>query len=60
MKTFDTPAPITVSLELGVGDVQIEASDRTDTTEVRPSDPRRRPTWPPPSRPTSSSATAAC
>lgn len=43
MKTFDTPAPITVSLELGVGDVQIEASDRTDTTvEVRPSDPRKK------------------
>ena len=43
MKTFETPAPITVSLELGVGDVQIEASDRTDTTvEVRPSDPRKK------------------
>ena len=43
MKTFDTPAPITVSLELGVGDVQIDASDRTDTTvEVRPSDPLKK------------------
>ena len=43
MKTFDTPAPITLSLELGVGDVQIDASDRTDTTvEVRPSDPLKK------------------
>ena len=43
MQTFDTPAPITLSLELGVGDVQIDASDRTDTTvEVRPSDPRKK------------------
>jgi Putative adhesin len=43
MQTFDTPAPITLSLELGVGDVQIDASNRTDTTvEVRPSDPRKK------------------
>ena len=43
MKTFDTPAPITLSLELGVGDVRIDASDRTDTTvEVRPSDPLKK------------------
>ena len=46
MPTFDTPEPISVSLELGVGDVRIEATDRTDTVvEVRPSDPdeeRRR------------------
>lgn len=40
MKTFDTPGPITLSLEIGVGDLQIDASDRTDTTvEVLPSDP---------------------
>ena len=29
MPTFDTPEPISVSLELGVGDVRIAASDRT-------------------------------
>lgn len=40
MPTFDTPEPISVSLELGVGDVRIEATDRADTVvEVRPSDP---------------------
>jgi DUF4097 and DUF4098 domain-containing protein YvlB len=39
MPTFDTPHPISVTLELGVGDVRIVAGDRTDTTvEVRPSD----------------------
>jgi DUF4097 and DUF4098 domain-containing protein YvlB len=39
MSTFDTPEPISVTLELGVGNVWITASDRTDTTvEVRPSD----------------------
>ena len=40
MTTFDTPDPISVDVELGVGDLRIEASDRTKTTvEVRPSDP---------------------
>ena len=40
MPIFNTPEPITVSLELGVGDLQIVASDRADTrVEVRPSDP---------------------
>ena len=40
MPTYDTPEPISVSLELGVGDIRIAASDRTDTVvEVRPSDP---------------------
>jgi hypothetical protein len=39
MTTFDTPAPILVTLELGVGDIRIEASERSDTlVEVRPSD----------------------
>jgi DUF4097 and DUF4098 domain-containing protein YvlB len=43
MRTFDTPQPITVSIELGVGDVRIDASDRSDTTvDVRPSDPGKR------------------
>jgi hypothetical protein len=39
MPTFDTPQPISVTVELGVGDIRIMASDRTDTVvEVRPSD----------------------
>jgi hypothetical protein len=38
MPTFDTPHPILVTLDIGVGDVRIAASERTDTTvEVRPS-----------------------
>jgi hypothetical protein len=40
MPTFDTPEPISVTLEVGVGDIRIVASDRTDTVvDVRPSDP---------------------
>ncbi len=43
MTTFDTPDPISVTLELSVGDVRIVASDRTDTSvEVRPSDASRK------------------
>ena len=39
MPNFETPEPISVTIELGVADVQITASDRTDTlVEVRPSD----------------------
>ncbi|MFD6059308.1 DUF4097 family beta strand repeat-containing protein [Rhodococcus wratislaviensis] len=39
MPNFDTPEPISVTLELDVGNVQVTASDRTDTTvDVRPSD----------------------
>ena len=39
MANYETPEPISVTLELGVGDVRIAASDRTDTVvEVRPSD----------------------
>jgi DUF4097 and DUF4098 domain-containing protein YvlB len=39
MPTFDTPAPISVTVELGVGDLRIVAADRGDTlVEVRPSD----------------------
>ena len=61
MPTFDTPEPITVTLELGVGDVRITASDRADTVvEVRPSDPAKEPTCPPPSRPASSTPAAGC
>jgi hypothetical protein len=43
MPTFDTPEPISVTVELGVGDLRIVASDRTDTmVEVRPSDPAKQ------------------
>jgi DUF4097 and DUF4098 domain-containing protein YvlB len=39
MPNYQTPEPIAVMLELGVGDVRIAASDRTDTdVEIRPSD----------------------
>jgi len=39
MPKYETPEAIAVTLELGVGDVRITASDRTDTVvEVRPSD----------------------
>jgi hypothetical protein len=43
MPTFDTPEPISVSVELGVGDIRIDASDRSDTTvEVRPGNPAKK------------------
>jgi hypothetical protein len=43
MPTYDTPSPISVSVELGVGDLTIEAADRTDTVvEVRPTNPDRK------------------
>jgi hypothetical protein len=43
MPTFDTPDPISVTLELGLGDIRIVASDRTDTVvDVRPSDPAKK------------------
>lgn len=39
MPTYQTPEPISVTLELGVGDVRIAASDRADTVvEIRPTD----------------------
>ena len=42
MPTFDTPEPIAVTLDVGVGDIQVVASDRTDTVvDVRPSDPAK-------------------
>ena len=41
MPVYATPAPITVTLELSVGEVRLVASDRTDTVvEVRPCDER--------------------
>jgi DUF4097 and DUF4098 domain-containing protein YvlB len=43
MTTFETPEPISVTVELSVGDVRIEASDRTDTVvEVRPRDSAKK------------------
>ena len=40
MPSFETPEPISVTVELGVGNVRLIATDRTDTVvEVRPSDP---------------------
>ena len=43
MPTFDTPTAISVSLELGAGDVRVEASERaTAVVEVRPTDPGRK------------------
>jgi hypothetical protein len=39
MPTFDTPEPISATIDLVVGDVSITASDRQDTVvQVRPSD----------------------
>lgn len=43
MPTFDTPEPISVTVEIGVGDIRIVASDRADTVvEVQPSDPAKK------------------
>jgi hypothetical protein len=43
MPTFATPGPIIVTLDIGVGDVRITASDRADTVvEVRPSNPAKQ------------------
>lgn len=42
MTTFDTPQPIEVRVDLGVGDLRITASDRADTVvEVQPSQSTR-------------------
>jgi DUF4097 and DUF4098 domain-containing protein YvlB len=39
MSTFDTPEPITATIDLGLGDLRITAGDRGDTVvDVRPSD----------------------
>jgi DUF4097 and DUF4098 domain-containing protein YvlB len=40
MPSYDTPRPITATVELVIGDLRIIAAERTDTVvEVRPSDP---------------------
>jgi DUF4097 and DUF4098 domain-containing protein YvlB len=42
MPTFDTPEPISVTIDIGLGDIRIAASDRTDTAvDVRPTNPAR-------------------
>lgn len=42
METFETLEPISVDVELGVGDIRIDATDRIDTTvDVRPTDPTK-------------------
>jgi Putative adhesin len=43
MPTFDTPEPISITMELGVGDIRIAASDRADTVvTVLPSDAAKK------------------
>jgi Putative adhesin len=43
MPTFDTPAPISVSVDIGAGNIEIIASDRADTVvEVRPANPTKK------------------
>jgi hypothetical protein len=43
MPTFDTPGPISVTVDLNVGELRIVATDRTDTVvEVRPSNSAKR------------------
>jgi DUF4097 and DUF4098 domain-containing protein YvlB len=43
MPTFVTPEPISVTVDLGVGDLRIAASDRADTVvQVEPSDPTNK------------------
>jgi hypothetical protein len=44
MPAFDTPEPISVTVDLGVGDIRIAASDRADTVvDVRPTDESHEP-----------------
>jgi hypothetical protein len=43
MPMFETPEPISVTVELGVGGIRIAASDREDTViDVSPSDPAKK------------------
>jgi hypothetical protein len=42
MPSFDSPEPIFVTLEIGVGEIRINATERADTVvDVRPRDPAR-------------------
>ena len=43
MTTFDSRGPISVNVEIGVGEIRMSAGDRTDTVvEVRPADPSKQ------------------
>ena len=43
MPSFETPEPISVTVELGVGDLRVVAGDRADTVvEVLPSNPAKK------------------
>ena len=62
MPAFDTPGPISATLDIVVGDVRITAGDRADTIVTVRAE-RRRPTTRTarrPSRPASSSRAASC
>lgn len=42
MRSFDTPRPITVTIDLALGDLRVRASDRDDTVvTVQPTNPSR-------------------
>lgn len=43
MQTFETPEPISATVDLGVGSIRISGSERADTVvDVRPTDPNDR------------------
>jgi DUF4097 and DUF4098 domain-containing protein YvlB len=43
MRTFDTPTPISIVIEVGVGHIGVAAGDRADATvDVKPSTPGKR------------------
>lgn len=43
MPTFDSRGPISVNVEIGVGEIRMIAGDRTDTVvEIRPADPSKQ------------------
>jgi hypothetical protein len=43
MPTFDTPEPISVTLELAVAEIRVDATDRSDTAvDVQPHDPAKK------------------
>jgi hypothetical protein len=42
MPTFDSRGPVSVNVEIGVGEIRLIAGDRTDTiVDVRPADPSK-------------------
>ena len=59
MTTFQTPAPIAVTIEVLAGNVTVIATDRTDTVvEVRPADASKKADVRVPNRPESTSPQA--